>query len=103
MAAGYIYIMLDRWMTSYRLTSQRLIIENGVFVRHTQEIELHRVNDVKLVQGPIEKLIGVGTVVMGSVSGTDPITLTSIPKSQFVYEFIRGAGPKKGKHNARAV
>lgn len=51
-----------RWLTSYELTSERLIIRSGLLVRKREEIELFRVRDFSLSR-PLQWLVlGLGTV-----------------------------------------
>lgn len=51
-----------RWLTSYELTSERLIIRSGLLVRKREEIELFRVRDFALSR-PLQWLVlGLGTV-----------------------------------------
>jgi uncharacterized membrane protein YdbT with pleckstrin-like domain len=51
-----------RWLTSYELTSERLIIRSGLLVRKREEIELFRVRDFSLSR-PLQWLVlGLGTI-----------------------------------------
>lgn len=51
---------------SYRLTTQRLFIRHGLVVTTTNQTDLVRVNDVQVRQNLLEKLLGVGTVIVDS-------------------------------------
>lgn len=58
-----LFIVLWRVMTnSYRLTSQRIILQQGFISRQTQEIELYRIKGVSLKQSFWDRLLGVGDV-----------------------------------------
>lgn len=51
-----------RWLTSYELTSERLIIRSGLLVRKREEVELFRVRDFALSR-PLQWLVlGLGTI-----------------------------------------
>ncbi len=51
-----------RWLVSYELTSERLIIRSGLLVRKREEIELFRVRDFSLSR-PLQWLVlGLGTI-----------------------------------------
>lgn len=52
----------------YRLTNERLQIISGFFSRHTEEIDLYRVNDVDSSQSFGERIFGLGDV---RIEGTD--------------------------------
>jgi membrane protein YdbS with pleckstrin-like domain len=53
---------------SYRVTTQRLFIRHGLIVTTTNQTDLVRVNDVQVRQNVLEKLMGVGTVLVESPS-----------------------------------
>lgn len=57
----------------YELTPTRLIHQRGVLTRHTQRLELIDVDDVGTRQGLIERLLGVGTIVVHSSDRSDPV------------------------------
>ncbi|NCP98052.1 PH domain-containing protein [archaeon] len=50
--------------TKYKLTTQRIIMQVGVFNKITDEIELYRVKDHRLEQPFIQRLFGLGNVVL---------------------------------------
>jgi uncharacterized membrane protein YdbT with pleckstrin-like domain len=51
-----------RWGSRYRLTSQRLFRESGMFLRSTDCIHLADVDSIRVVQSLPQRLLGVGTV-----------------------------------------
>ncbi len=52
----------------YELTTQRLIHQVGILVRHTDRIEVIDIDDVSYTQGLVQRMLGVGTI---RVSGSD--------------------------------
>ncbi|MDD4736315.1 MAG: PH domain-containing protein [Kiritimatiellae bacterium] len=56
----------------YRLTSKRLFVELGLLARHIEEIELYRLKDLTVRQGPLQRLFGVGTVIVRSTDHSNP-------------------------------
>ncbi|QDS97720.1 PH domain-containing protein [Adhaeretor mobilis] len=56
----------------YSLTSQRLLHVEGLLWRKIDRIEAIDIDDVILKQGPIERLMGVGTVQLTSSDETTP-------------------------------
>lgn len=51
-----------RWLTSYELTTERLIIRSGFLVRRREEVELFRVRDFSLSRPLHWLVLGLGTV-----------------------------------------
>lgn len=51
-----------RWLTSYELTSERLIIRSGFLVRKREEVELFRVRDFSLSRPLHWLVLGLGTI-----------------------------------------
>lgn len=69
MAAWYGYRRLS---VHYRLSTQRLVTETGLLWRTVDRVELIDVDDVTYRQGPIERLLGVGTILISSSDTTSP-------------------------------
>lgn len=46
----------------YKVTNQRLMVENGFIGRRTEEVDLYRVNDVGVKQNPLERILGFGDI-----------------------------------------
>lgn len=78
--------------TRYRLTTQRLFVQKGLVAKQLEEVELFRVKDVTLQQGIIQRLLGVGSVVVLSTDDTTPrLELAGIRDPIEVKEMIRNA------------
>ncbi len=76
----------------YRLTNERLIIEQGFVGRRTEEIDLYRVNDVAVKQNPIERLTGLGDVHIITTDATGPDRrLLNVSNPDRVKDLIRQA------------
>ena len=74
----------------YRLTTQRLFIHRGLITRTTDQMELIRVDDVRLRQGVVDRLVNTGDVeVMGSDETDETVTLQSISEPAEVAEALR--------------
>jgi uncharacterized membrane protein YdbT with pleckstrin-like domain len=57
------------WLTSYFVvTSDRLIHREGLIAKHSMEIPLEAINDVRFAQGVFERIIGAGTLIVQSAS-----------------------------------
>lgn len=74
----------------YAITSQRLIETSGVFTRDTEELELYRVKDISIVQPPVQRLFGRGTVqLLTSDRSTPRVRLIAIPNARAVANLLR--------------
>ena len=76
----------------YRLTTQRLFVQTGLVAKNLEEVELFRVKDVTLNQGFLQRLLGVGTVVVLSTDDTAPrLELSGLRAPMEVKETLRNA------------
>jgi membrane protein YdbS with pleckstrin-like domain len=74
----------------FRLTTQRLFMNRGILSRVTDQLELVRVEDVRLRQGIVDRLVNTGRVEIISSDQTDQdLTLESIAEPAQVAEHIR--------------
>jgi len=76
--------------TKYRLTSQRLVVEQGILSRTLDEVDLRTVDDSGFSQSPLERLQKIGTVwVLASDRSTPRVALRGIPDPRALREKIR--------------
>jgi len=76
--------------TKYRLTNQRLVVEQGILSRSLDEVDLRTVDDSGFSQSPLERLQGIGTVwVIASDRTTPRLALRGIPDPRALRESIR--------------
>jgi hypothetical protein len=76
----------------YKLTNERLIVEQGFIGRRTEEIDLYRVNDVAVKQNPGERVGGFGDVTVETSDATAPVKiLHNIADPGRVKDLIREA------------
>jgi len=81
-----------RLSVHYRLTSQRLLHEAGLLWRTVDRIELIDIDDVTYKQGPVERLFGVGAVLISSSDKTSPeLLLPGIENVREVADLIDDA------------
>jgi len=57
---------------SYELTTQRFIHQTGILSRRTDRIEVIDIDDVTSSQGPIERIFGVGGIMLESSDRSHP-------------------------------
>jgi membrane protein YdbS with pleckstrin-like domain len=80
----------------YRLTTQRLFLHHGILTRITDQMELVRVDDVRLRQGLIDRMVNTGDLeILSSDETDDKLILHSIFAPAEVAEHVR--------HSVRAV
>jgi len=92
-AAGMALLVRDALTvlgTGYRLTTQRLFVQTGILSRVMDQIELVRVDDVRLRQGLIDRIVNTGDVEIISSDPThENLWLDSIAEPMDVMEKLR--------------
>ncbi len=74
----------------YQLTTQRLFIHRGILTRVTDQTELIRIDDVRLSQGVVDRLVNTGSLDVFGTDETDKnVKLRSIPQPADVAEALR--------------
>jgi membrane protein YdbS with pleckstrin-like domain len=69
------------WATAtYTFTDRRLITRHGVIVRRGHDIPLARISDVAYEFGPIDRLLGCGTLIVSDASTHGQVRLHDIPR-----------------------
>jgi uncharacterized membrane protein YdbT with pleckstrin-like domain len=69
-----------RWQTTtYQLTTRRLRLRRGILSRSGRDFPLVRISDVSFSQGPIDRLLGCGQLVVESAGEHGQLVLTEIP------------------------
>lgn len=87
--------LLARWAVvvfgfSYQLTTQRLFVHRGILTRVTDQLELIRIDDVRLVQSITDRIVNTGNVDIFSSDETDEnVMLRAISAPVEVAEAIR--------------
>ncbi len=61
-----------RWGVHYELTTQRFVHQDGIFVRRSNRIEVIDIDDVSYTQGMIQRMLGVGTIIINSSDRSHP-------------------------------
>jgi len=82
----WLMVPVLRWLTTtYELTSRRLRTRFGIVTRRGRDIPLSRINDVSFEQGPLDRLLGCGRLVVESAGEHGQIVLTEIPHVESVH------------------
>ena len=83
-AIGVIWFVLKPviiWATAtYTFTDRRLITRTGVIVRRGHDMPLARISDIAYEFGPIDRLLGCGTLLISDASTHGTIKLHDIPQ-----------------------
>lgn len=88
---GYLVLSLvyQRLSVHYRLTTHRLVIERGILSKTDDRILLVDVDDITVRQGLIDRMLGIGTVVLNTSDDTSPVlTMRGIENSRHVGDLI---------------
>jgi membrane protein YdbS with pleckstrin-like domain len=68
------------WLTAtYTITTKRLITREGLIARRGHDIPLLRISDVAYDMGPVDRLLGCGTLVISDASTHGSVKLHDIP------------------------
>ena len=101
---GLLFRLLYRQLSEhYYLTNRRFIHERGLLWRESDRIEAIDIDDVSYQQGPVERMLGVGTIRIRSSDNSHPeMSLLGIEKVRDVSEMIdetrRQERRKRGLH-----
>ncbi|HEV2867490.1 MAG TPA: PH domain-containing protein [Allosphingosinicella sp.] len=89
-------VVIVRWVenlaATYEVTTERLIIRRGIFMKSIDEVELYRVKDVRLDFSLINQMAGIGTVTICSSDETTrggDLSLPYIERAQQRREELR--------------
>ncbi len=82
-------VPLLRWQTtSYELTTRRLRLRAGILTRRGRDFPLLRISDVSFAQGPLDRLLRCGRLVVESMGEHGQLVLTEIPDVQRVQSLL---------------
>ena len=88
-AGAFTAVPLLRWQTtSYELTTRRLRLRAGIITRTGRDFPLTRISDVSFAQGPLDRLLGCGRLVVESPGEHGQLVLTEIPSVQRVQSIL---------------
>jgi uncharacterized membrane protein YdbT with pleckstrin-like domain len=76
--------------TMYRVTNQRVQMEQGIFSKTVDEIDLRYIDDSTFTQSLVERILGIGSVtLMSSDTNTPRYVLRSVKDPRGIRELIR--------------
>jgi uncharacterized membrane protein YdbT with pleckstrin-like domain len=75
--------------TKYMVTSEKIIVDTGVFTTHSEEVRLYRVLDVSLRRSFGQRMCGLGTITFKTADKTLPLfEFKNIRKSRAIRDMI---------------
>lgn len=75
--------------TTYSLTEDKIIVDSGLLITKQEEVLLYRVLDISVTRGILQRLSGLGTIVIVSSDKTTPtLKIKNIPRVQKVKDQI---------------
>ena len=87
---------IKHFFVRYTLTTRHLLVEKGVFSRSRKTIPVQRIQDVATHQRWIDRLFGIGDVIVQSAGEMGAVRLRSLPHCQEYTEKILEAVQRKG-------
>jgi len=89
--ARMLHAVLGTLGRHYRVTTQRIVLEKGIMSKDIDELDLRVVDDTRLHQSFLERLVGIGQVEILSTDKTDSdIVLSDVAHPKELRELIRG-------------
>jgi len=85
--------ILRHW-AQYRLTSQRVIMRNGYTGREIQAMAISDIREVTITQGPLAQFMGIGTLVLHSMSGDRLLLLRGISDPEVIKTRVEALMPR---------
>ena len=88
-----LWFWIRRSGTSYRITTQRIVVDSGMFSKTLEQLDLYRINDFQVDRPFGQRLMGTGNIRLHTFDKTTPnVTLYGL-KTDVVqlYEQMRAA------------
>jgi membrane protein YdbS with pleckstrin-like domain len=73
---------LRQWSETYTLTNQKIEIGSGIIWRTVRTIPLNKIQDVTLRLSLLQRLLGLGDLVIDSAAGTGRVFLRNVSEPQ---------------------
>jgi uncharacterized membrane protein YdbT with pleckstrin-like domain len=90
---GWLFLWWRSKGAHYRITTQRVIVERGVFSKELDQIDLYRINDYRVERPFGQRLLGTGNLIIEALDKTSPELRIEGLKTDVValYERLRQA------------
>lgn len=89
------------WLTHRTtVTSRRVIVRRGLFVRHRSEVDLSRVREVRTRRNLLQRLWGAGDIDL--MVGTEVVAMRDVPGVEVVADALHDLMERNYAHETRA-
>lgn len=90
LAAGialfFVVIPILRWTTErYTITTRRISHRTGILTKVGRDIPLHRVNDIGIEKGLLDRILGCGTLTVSDATDKAGMDLRDVPRVEAVH------------------
>ena len=88
LAAWLVGLPVLRWRSErFTITNRRISHRHGILTRHGRDIPLHRINDIALEKGLLDRVLGCGTLIIESASD-EPLEFDDIGRVEKVHSML---------------
>lgn len=88
------------WLTQRTvITSRRVIVRRGLFVRHRSEVQLSRVREVRTRRRLLQRLWGASDIDL--MFGSESVTMQDVPGAEVVSEALHDLMERNYAHTTR--
>ncbi|MFV2143850.1 MULTISPECIES: PH domain-containing protein [Isoptericola] len=89
-AVVWVFLPWLKWRTtSFSVTNQRIAMRSGLLTRVGRDIPLHRINDVSMEKGLVDRLFGCGTLVVADATEKRGMVLHDVPDVEDVHRQLQ--------------
>ena len=92
---GLIWVLilhLKRKSTKYKITTNSIDTETGIFSRRIETLQLWRIKDIDFQQGFWERILGIARIMVFTKDVTDPVlTIVGLPGSRALFDELKDA------------
>ncbi|USQ74805.1 PH domain-containing protein [Ornithinimicrobium cryptoxanthini] len=84
-AAWFVLVPILRWSTErYVITNRRLSHRSGILTKIGRDIPLHRINDIGIEKGVLDRILGCGTLIVSDATDKAGMELHDVPRVEDV-------------------
>lgn len=85
-ALFFVVIPILRWTTErYTITTRRISHRTGILTKVGRDIPLHRVNDIGIEKGLLDRILGCGTLTVSDATDKAGMDLHDVPRVEAVH------------------
>ncbi len=103
---GFIWLWWKRGGTTYRITSQRVIVDRGLFGKTLDQLDIYRISDFVVDRPFSQRMMGTGNIRLKTLDHSSPEVVLSALSTDVLalYERMRAAVEQaKDRRNVRLV